>query len=156
MPFYSTAYVWLMLEQITKEEVKLDGEPSATMEPGKVIPFFEHANLATSKGLEFLEHCLARKAIYHVLECEKEPEYRDQGYYRFATALFPEKMVNVLDVEMRKLSPNDQKILKNRFLISSKTGHQRDAIQVMEFAGEVWQSATDAVKAYSEKKNRAK
>ena len=37
MPFYSTAYVWLMLEQITKEEVKLDSKPSATMEPGKVI-----------------------------------------------------------------------------------------------------------------------
>ena len=126
------------------------------MEPGKVIPFFEHANLATSKGLEYLEHCLARKAIYHVLECEKEPEYRDQGYYRFATALFPEKMVNVLEVEMGKLSLDDQNTLKARLLISQKPGHQRDALKVMEFAAEVWQSAKDAVKAYSEKKNIAK
>ena len=152
MPFYSTAYVWLMLEQITKEELNLDSKPSARMEPGKVIPFFEHANLATSKGLEFLEHCLARKAIYHVLECEKEPEYRDQGYYRFATALFPEKMVSVLQIEICKLSSDDQKILKDRLLISQKPGHQRDAIKVMEFAGEVWKSATEAVKTYIKNK----
>lgn len=68
--FYSTAYVWLMLEKVDKAEFKketVDKKPE--LEPGKVLPFFEHANLATKKGLDFLQHCLARKAIYHVLDC---------------------------------------------------------------------------------------
>src|SRR5678816_2467363 len=73
--YYSTAYVWLMLAQVPHVAVGAAVSERLALEPGKVIPFFEHANLATSKGLLFLEHCLARKAIYHVLECENDPDY---------------------------------------------------------------------------------
>ena len=61
-------------------------------------------------------------------------------------------MVSVLQIEICKLSSDDQKILKDRLLISQKPGHQRDAIKVMEFAGEVWKSATEAVKTYIKNK----
>jgi hypothetical protein len=105
--------------------------------------------------LKFLEHCLARKAIYHVLECAIDPEYMEQGYYRFATALFPDTMVDILQYEINRLSTDDQQILKDRLLISKKVEHQHDAIQVMKFAGEVWNSATRAVIAY-QKQDRSK
>jgi len=137
--FYSTAYVWLMLEQ--------DCDTTAVLTPGQVIPFFEHANLATSKGLKFLQHCLARKAIYHVLECESDPDYREKGYYRFATALFPEQMVNILEFEKKRLRPQDQKIMENRLKISHDPTTWRSASEVVRFADALSAQITNILKA---------
>lgn len=133
---YSTAYVWLMLEQIDKEEVTTEGLRDITMKPGKVIPFFEHANLGTTKGLMFLQHCLARKAIYHILECEIDPEYKDKGYYRFATALFPDDMVKIIKMEIGKLKKKDKDILKKRFKIPEEE-FWRSPLDVVNFADAV-------------------
>jgi hypothetical protein len=135
--FYSTAYVWLMLEQIEQDEVESENIRYNKMEPGNVIPFFEHANLATSKGLNFLQHCLARKAIYHVLDCESDPDYRDKGYYRFATALFPEQMIEILEKEISRLNMKDQDTLKKRFKIPKNPKDWRTPVEVVEFADAV-------------------
>ena len=96
-----------------------EGKLDYKMKPGGIIPFFEHANLATSRSLDFLHHCLARKAIYHILECENDPVYRDgdKGYYRFATALFPLEIVEVLKTEINKLGEEQRTSLKKRFFI---------------------------------------
>ena len=104
------------------------------MEPGKIIPFFEHANLATSKGLDFLEHCLARKAIYHVLECETYPHYSDTGFYRFATALFPKKMVVTLNQEINRLKKPQQNVVRKRLNITNSPDVWRTPVEVVEFA----------------------
>jgi hypothetical protein len=136
--FYSTAYVWLILEQIEQDEVESESIRHGAMEPGKVIPFFEHANLATSKGLDFLQHCLARKAIYHVLDCETDPDYKDRGYYRFATALFPEQVVEILiEKEISRLSKKDQDTLRKRFKISKNPKDWRTQFEVVKFADAV-------------------
>ncbi|NMC44424.1 MAG: toll/interleukin-1 receptor domain-containing protein [candidate division Zixibacteria bacterium] len=131
--FYSTAYVWLMLEQVSRAEVKSQRFKSRSFKPGKVIPFFEHANLATSKGLDFLQHCLARKALCHILECEREKDYRQLGYYRFSTALFPEQMVKILKEEITLLSPENQETVANRFVIP-EASKWRTAQDVLNFA----------------------
>jgi hypothetical protein len=127
--FYSTAYVWLMIEP--------ESDSTAELTPGHVVPFFEHANLATNKGLNFLQHCLARKAIYHVLECEEDPDYREKGVYRFATALFPEQMVDILEFEKRRLSPKDQDTIEKRFKISHEPKAWRSPVEVVRFADAV-------------------
>jgi hypothetical protein len=125
--FYSTAYVWLMIESTA---------PAADPElaPGRVIPFFEHANLATSKGLKFLQHCLARKAIYHVLGCEADPDYRSEGFYRFATALFPEETVEILREEIQRLDPHAQEVVGRRLKISDDPRTWRSPAEVVRFA----------------------
>lgn len=133
--FYSTAYVWLMLEQIDKSKI---GEgvvvKSHGLEPGQVLPFFEHANLATKKGLSFLQHCLARKAIYHVLECENDEDYREQGYYQFATALFPDEMLAILRAEINKLNEAQKNVMQARLIIPKSSGDCRTSLDVVRFA----------------------
>jgi len=124
--FYSTAYVWLMIEPVS--------DSSGELTPGHVIPFFEHANLATSKGLQFLQHCLARKAIYHAIECEKDPDYREKGVYRFATALFPDQMVEILEIEKKRLSLQDRKTVERRLRISHDPKTWRSPSEVVRFA----------------------
>lgn len=131
--FYSTAYVWLMLEQVSPAEVRLRRFKSRSFKPGKVIPFFEHANLASSKGLDFLQHCLARKALYHILECEEEDDYKKLGYYRFSTALFPEQMAAILKAEISLLPTERQRIVADRFVIPEKR-RWRTAKDVLDFA----------------------
>ena len=135
--YYSTAYVWLMLEQIAQDEVKSQSPRHDKMKPGNIIPFFEHANLATTKGLDFLQHCLARKAIYHVLDCENDPDYSDGGYYRFATALFPGQMVEILKQEIIRLTKKDQDTLEKRFKISENPKDWRTPFEVVKFADAV-------------------
>jgi hypothetical protein len=125
--FYSTAYVWLMIESTATA-------PDAELAPGRVIPFFEHANLATSKGLKFLQHCLARKAIYHVLDCEEDPDYREEGIYRFATALFPEEMVEILKEEIQRLDPLRREVVGRRLRISDDPRTWRSPAEVVRFA----------------------
>lgn len=137
--FYSTAYVWLMMEQ--------DDDPATGLTPGRVIPFFEHANLATGKGLGFLQQCLARKALYHVLECEENPDYRKKGFYRFSTALFPDQMVEVLELEKGRLSAKDKKTVEKRFRISRDPGTWRSPAEVVRFADAVSAQITSALKA---------
>ncbi|HEY0986724.1 MAG TPA: toll/interleukin-1 receptor domain-containing protein, partial [Kofleriaceae bacterium] len=130
--YYSTAYLWLMLVQVPCAEVGVAAR--CTLEPGKAIPFFEHANFAMTKGLLFLQHCLARKAIYHVLECEKDPDYRAKGYYRFATALFPESMVEILGEEIRRLPAADQEIVGRRLQVSRDAAYWSTPAEVIQFA----------------------
>jgi hypothetical protein len=133
--FYSTAYVWLMLEQIDKSSVK-KGVVVKThgLEPGQVLPFFEHANLATKKGLTFLQHCLARKAIYHVLECESDKDYREQGYYQFATALFPDEMLAILRKEIDRLNEKQKETIQDRLIIPKCSEDCRPSLDVVKFA----------------------
>lgn len=131
--FYSTAYVWLMIEQILCAELKSQQFQPDNFLPGKVIPFFEHANLASSKGLDFLQHCLARKALCHILECEREKDYRQLGYYRFSTALFPEQMAEILKEEIDLLTPERQRIVADRLVIPEKD-EWRTAKDVLDFA----------------------
>jgi hypothetical protein len=134
---YSTAYVWLMIEQTFPGRKRGRVIPlHESMRPGFVIPFFEHANLATDKGLDFLQHCLARKAIYHILQCAEESDYKDQGYYRFATALFPHEMVRILRQEISRLSWGQQGILKKRLYISDPVEWRRPE-EVVAFANDI-------------------
>lgn len=144
--YYSTAYVWLMLEQIKQDELRSEAIVRDAMRPGTIIPFFEHANLATTKGLEFLQHCLARKALHHVLDCERDPDYRTGGYYRFATALFPARMVDILAEEIARLGPQDQQILRNRLRISNDPREWRTAVEVVAFADHVEKVIKDSCK----------
>jgi len=139
---YSTAYVWLMLEQISQEEMALENVRHKTMKPGRIIPFFEHANLGTNKGLNFLQHCLARKAIYHVLDCESDPEYSENGYYCFATALFPKETVEIIENEIRRLNTKDQKILRKRLKIPEEK-FWRTPQEVVKFADAVGEAIND-------------
>ncbi len=138
--FYSTAYVWLILEQVHKDgTVKRDH-----MEPGEVLPFFEHANLATKKGLEFLQHCLARKAIYHVLECELDVQYQTEGYYQFATALFPKEMLAILKQEIAGLNKDQKVILKKRLFIP-ELEKLRTPLDVVNLAEAINQKINDSL-----------
>lgn len=144
--FYSTAYVWLMLEQGEKSKHgtsinKIDED----MKPGKIIPFFEHANLSTLKELNFLLHCLARKAIFHVLECENDPAYSEKGYYRFATALFPEQMVKIINEETEDLPAAKQTIVHDRLEITSPN-EWRSPAAVLEFAKDLWVAVQNSYK----------
>lgn len=144
--FYSTAYVWLMLEQVDKEAFKTgDAFTEDGFKPGKVLPFFEHANLATRKGLNFLSHCLVRKAIYHALECEAEISYQKEGYYRFATALFPEQILAILKHEIDQLTEPQQDILKKRLIIPDDLKSMRTPLDVVKFADAVNQSIKDSL-----------
>lgn len=119
-PCYSTAYLWLMLEQCRAGTNK----PHARLEPGKVLPLFEHANLACHHTLGFLQHCLARKAVHHVLGCASangkqhgRAGARSGIRYRYATALFDETMAAVLHEEIRRLPPKDRELVQDRLLI---------------------------------------
>jgi hypothetical protein len=144
--FYSTAYVWLILEQLSKEEVGSQQFKPGNFLPGRVVPFFEHANLATSKGLNFLQHCLARKALYHVIECERDdyPDYKELGYYRFSTALFPEEMAEILKAEIALLAPDHQGIVADRFVIPER-GMWRTSKDVLDFADALDEEIRDAL-----------
>jgi hypothetical protein len=135
--FYSTAYVWLMIEP--------EDDSTAKLTPGHVIPFFEHANLATSKCLQFLQHCLARKAIYHILECEEDPEYREKGVYRFATALFSEQMIDILEIEKKRLRQKDQETVERRLNISHDPKTWRSPAEVVRFADALSDKITDVL-----------
>ncbi|HZJ65610.1 MAG TPA: GNAT family N-acetyltransferase [Kofleriaceae bacterium] len=147
--YYSTAYVWLMLAQVPHVAVGAAVSERLALEPGKVIPFFEHANLATSKGLLFLEHCLARKAIYHVLECENDPDYRSEGYYRFATALFPQSMVNILGEEIERLPAAERETVRRRLHIPTDSQAWSTPVDVVRFADAVERVVHDAWRASS-------
>lgn len=136
--FYSTAYVWLMLEQIDKADFDKGDVPiSGKLKPGKVLPFFEHANLATKKSLGFLQHCLARKAIHHVLECDCNEDYQMTGYYRFATGLFPEQILKILMAEIEKLNADQQSTLKKRLIIPNNIENLRKSVDVVKFADDL-------------------
>jgi hypothetical protein len=145
--FYSTAYTWLMLEQVDSEEVrskKVYNRPK--LMPGKVLPFFEHANLANKKGLKFLQQCLARKAIYHILECDNDSAYSSDGYYRFATALFPQETLEILRNEIRQLDETKQKILRDRLIIPDSLEDLRSPKEVVDFADKIENTIQDSLK----------
>ncbi|MBU1699289.1 MAG: toll/interleukin-1 receptor domain-containing protein [Candidatus Eisenbacteria bacterium] len=130
--FYSTAYVWLMLEQTDSK-----GVPPAELTPGMVIPFFEHANLAPGKSLDFLQHCLVRKALHHVLLCARDKDYGKDGYYRFATALFPEQILEIFDAEIARFKRSDQEIISARLVIPKQSSAWRTPVEVINFADAV-------------------
>ncbi|MBN1420260.1 MAG: hypothetical protein JXP34_15885, partial [Planctomycetes bacterium] len=143
--FYSTAYVWLMLEQIPKAGI---GNPAAIdarkpLTPGEVIPFFEHANLASVKSLEFLVHCLARKALHHVIYCEIERSYRDLGYYRLATALFPGRTAEILLEEYGALRDDQRSVVDRRLVFPRSPAEAerfvgpRTHVEVVRFADDL-------------------
>ncbi len=143
--FYSTAYVWLMLEQVDKTDFEQSCINTDKFLPGRVLPFFEHANLATKKSLNFLQHCLARKAIFHVLECEADRDYQAEGYYRFATALFPDEMVKILNLEKMKLNQTQQNILDSRLIISGDPDQWRTPLEVVKFSDALNQEIRDSL-----------
>jgi hypothetical protein len=136
-PFYSTAYVWMMLEQVAMDERHSGVPPTRAMTPGGVVPFFEHANLASADGLDFFQHCLARKAIHHVIGCERDPKLRERGYYRFATALFPGKMVEILLEEIAGLNDRNRAIVEDRLNIPTSPAGWRTPVEVLDFAERV-------------------
>jgi len=133
--YYSTAYLWLILEQVDST-----GKPDEEMKPGRVLPFFEHANLAFNESTRFLQECLARKAIYHVLNCAQGNSLFTHGIdgvktvrYQYSTALFDEYMVSILRNEISKLKPYES-MLVNEFLIIPECKDRRTATDVCRFA----------------------
>ncbi|MCX6238117.1 MAG: toll/interleukin-1 receptor domain-containing protein [Bacteroidia bacterium] len=155
-PYYNSAYVWLILEQVKmkyngkieeKKMVKLNNDDFKNisvealedgkiyccekMEPGLVLPFFEHANIASRLGLEFLQGCLVRKALHHILECEEVEAYKEQGYYMFSIALFDDDIEKILEKQIEELD-NGEKIIHKRFVILNKN-ERRQPSDVIDF-----------------------
>jgi len=147
---YSTAYLWLMLEQISPTEgasVLEAPEPGLCavprrLEPGRVLPFFEHANLAGGKALEFLVGCLARKAVHHALECEDRPDYRETGYYRYAASIFDDLIRAALERETLRLPAPYRRIVRKRLQVGS--GPSRSTAEVVEFVDRLFDVITTA------------
>ena len=115
--FYSTSYVWLILEQIEEADFqKLKNKRlTSPICPGKCIPFFEHANLASQETLNFLQHCLVRKAIYYVIDCEEY--FYTPAFYILSTALFPIDIIKIFETEKLRLNDKDRQIIETRLRV---------------------------------------
>jgi len=149
-PFYSTAYAWLMLEAVQPLQAGDDASiaggactPPERLAPGSALPFFEHANLASKRGLEFLLRCLARKALGHVLQCAVEPDYRAGGYYRYATALFADPVAEVLREEIGRLSPAERLVVDRRLYVPPP-GQWRNTGEVVALVKALHEAVTEA------------
>jgi hypothetical protein len=136
--FYSTAYAWLILEQTVEGDVTTPLSP--TLEPGQVIPFFEHPNLANPSGLAFFLRCLVRKALDHVVACGRVEAYA-KGYYRLATALFPEATLDLFHEELDRLQREDPKafeIAGHRLGLPVDWRDMRPHEEVVAFSGRLY------------------
>jgi hypothetical protein len=140
--FYNTAYDWVMLELVTaryrNDKVLKTYDVPENLEPGRVLSFFEHTNLASMETVEFLRHCLARKTIHHILNCERVKGYRKEGYYRVAAALFPEDMYRTLNEEISSLKKEWADIVRKRLHIPHPKDW-RDYWEVLSFANKLEQ-----------------
>ena len=148
-PFYSTAYVWMMLEQIPPPEPGDEGKlldcDVGQLAPGKALPFFEHANLASFVGLKFLKECLVRKAIHHLLQCDQLKTYKAKGYYRYATALFDDDTAEILSEEIARLSQDDQAVVAKRLVIPEKD-KRRSSKEIVQFVSDLHDKVIDCMK----------
>lgn len=137
-PFYNTAYLWLIIEQVSPDIMCgnrcSNGYSVEPLSPGSVLPFTEHANLASEDAFEFMLKCLVRKTVQYILLCETKPIREDEGYYRYATALFDKMVVNALNVEIESLSKSDRKIIERRFVIPAREDRStsKDVIKFVE------------------------
>jgi hypothetical protein len=71
--YYCTAYVWIMFELVTDNDL---------FDPLKTVAFFEHSNLANAENAVFLEDRLVDKAIHYFVTMFQSDEYSNR-HYRF-------------------------------------------------------------------------
>jgi hypothetical protein len=134
-PYYSTAYLWLMIERVGCEAdgdiPAADRRPDPRMTPGRVLPFFEHANLASRDAVEFLLASLVRKVLEHVVRCETR--YPSEGWYRYSTALFDEQTREELARQVEAHPRRD--VLVRRLHVTNRP--TRSPADVVGFVAEV-------------------
>lgn len=69
--YYYSAYIWIMFEWIAEDN---------NFDPYKTVTFFEHANIADNKVVDFLEERLIEKVVVHFKNIFSRNEYKNRRY----------------------------------------------------------------------------